>query len=51
VLVPTFNDPHDRIALGLLAELFPTRTVSASTPSTFCSASAPSTPDHEQPAG
>ena len=27
VLVPTFNDPHDRIALGLLAELFPTRTV------------------------
>jgi agmatine deiminase len=27
VLVPTFNDPHDRIALGILAELFPTRTV------------------------
>src|SRR5690606_38517576 len=22
VLVPTFNDPHDRIALGILAELF-----------------------------
>jgi agmatine deiminase len=27
VLVPTFNDPNDRIALGILAELFPTRTV------------------------
>jgi agmatine deiminase len=27
VLVPTFNDPADRAALGLLAELFPTRTV------------------------
>lgn len=27
VLVPTFNDPHDRVALGVLAELFPTRTV------------------------
>jgi agmatine deiminase len=27
VLVPTFNDPHDRVALGTLAELFPTRTV------------------------
>jgi agmatine deiminase len=27
VLVPTFNDPHDRKALGLLAELFPGRTV------------------------
>jgi len=27
VLVPTFNDPADRIALGLLAELFPTREV------------------------
>ena len=23
VLVPTFNDPHDRAALGILAELFP----------------------------
>ena len=27
VLVPTFNDPNDRIALGILAELFPDRTV------------------------
>lgn len=27
VLVPTFNDPNDRVALGLLAELFPDRAV------------------------
>jgi agmatine deiminase len=27
VLVPTFNDPNDRLALGILAELFPTRAV------------------------
>jgi agmatine deiminase len=27
VLVPTFNDPNDRRALGVLAELFPDRTV------------------------
>ena len=27
VLVPTFNDPVDRIALGILAELFPKRNV------------------------
>lgn len=27
VLVPTFNDPHDRHALGILAELFPGREV------------------------
>ena len=27
VLVPTFNDPHDRIALGILSELFPERSV------------------------
>jgi agmatine deiminase len=27
VLVPTFNDPNDRKALGILAELFPTREV------------------------
>jgi len=27
VLVPTFNDPKDRIALGMLAELFPDRPV------------------------
>lgn len=27
VLVPTFNDPHDRVALGTLAELFPDRPV------------------------
>ncbi|HVS64434.1 MAG TPA: agmatine deiminase family protein [Thermoanaerobaculia bacterium] len=27
VLVPTFNDPADRVALGILAELFPDREV------------------------
>ncbi len=27
VLVPTFNDPNDRIALGILGELFPGRVV------------------------
>ncbi len=27
VLVPTFNDPNDRVALGVLADLFPTRRV------------------------
>jgi agmatine deiminase len=27
VLVPTFNDPRDRHALGILAELFPDREV------------------------
>jgi len=27
VLVPTFNDPNDRLALGILAELFPDRQV------------------------
>lgn len=27
VLVPTFNDPNDRIALGIIAELFPGRSV------------------------
>jgi agmatine deiminase len=27
VLVPTFNDPNDRVALGILAELFPDRRV------------------------
>jgi agmatine deiminase len=27
VLVPVFNDPNDRIALGTLAKLFPDRTV------------------------
>jgi agmatine deiminase len=27
VLVPTFNDPNDRIALGILGELFPDRAV------------------------
>jgi agmatine deiminase len=27
VLVPTFNDPADRVALGVLAELFPGRSV------------------------
>jgi agmatine deiminase len=27
VLVPTFNDPADRVALGILGELFPDRRV------------------------
>jgi agmatine deiminase len=27
VIVPTFNDPADRVALGILAELFPSREV------------------------
>ena len=27
VLAPVFNDPHDRIALNTLAELFPTREI------------------------
>ena len=27
VLVPTFNDPHDRVALGILGELFTDRQV------------------------
>ncbi len=27
VLVPTFNDPNDRLALGIIAELFPGRSV------------------------
>jgi len=27
VLVPTFNDPHDRLALGILADLFSGRKV------------------------
>jgi agmatine deiminase len=27
VIVPTFNDVHDRIALGILADLFPDRAV------------------------
>ncbi len=27
VLAPTFNDPNDRVALGILAELFPSRRV------------------------
>jgi agmatine deiminase len=27
VMVPTFNDPRDRVALGILAELFPDRPV------------------------
>ena len=27
VLVPTFNDPNDRIALNVLAECFPSRKV------------------------
>jgi agmatine deiminase len=28
VLMPTFNDPNDRVALGILSELFPGRVVS-----------------------
>ena len=43
VLVPTFNDPTDRVALGILAELFPTARWSASTPSISSGASARST--------
>jgi agmatine deiminase len=27
VLVPTFNDPNDRVALGILSDLFPERSV------------------------
>ncbi|WP_447968934.1 agmatine deiminase family protein [Nitrospira sp. M1] len=27
VLVPTFNDPHDRVALGILGDLYPDRPV------------------------
>ena len=27
MLVPTFNDPNDRVALNTLAKLFPTREV------------------------
>ena len=27
VIVPTFNDPNDRVALGILAELIPDRPV------------------------
>jgi agmatine deiminase len=27
VIVPTFNDPNDRVALGILGELFPLRPV------------------------
>lgn len=27
VLVPTFNDPHDRVAVGIMSDLFPDRTV------------------------
>ena len=27
VIVPTFNDPNDRMALGILSDLFPDRTV------------------------
>ena len=33
VLVPTFNDPNDRIALDTLADLMPAHGSSASTPS------------------
>ncbi|MDR4483223.1 MAG: agmatine deiminase family protein [Nitrospirales bacterium] len=27
VLVPTFNDPQDRVAVGIMSDLFPDRTV------------------------
>jgi len=40
VLVPTFNDPNDRIALGRLAELFPDREVVGIMRWTWCWASA-----------
>ena len=40
VLVPTFNDPADREALGILADCSRTGRSSASTPWTWCSASA-----------
>ena len=41
VLVPTFNDPKDRVALNTLAELFPTReVVGIYCLATWCSASA-----------
>ena len=43
VLVPTFNDPKDRIALGILSELFHASGRRASTPSTSSGASARST--------
>ena len=33
VLVPTFNDPNDRVALDTLARLMPAHTWSESTPS------------------
>ena len=38
VLVPTFNDPNDRIAFGILADLFPSASSSAFTPSIWCGA-------------
>ena len=36
VIVPTFNDANDRVALNTLASLFPTTRSSASTPSISC---------------
>jgi len=43
VIVPTFNDPADRIALGILGELFRDRPWWAFTLWIWCSASAPCT--------
>ena len=43
VLVPTFNDPNDRLALNILAELFPIAGSPASTAETSSGASAPCT--------
>ena len=43
VIVPTFNDPNDRVALNTLAELFPTGRSSASMRSISSGGSARST--------
>ncbi len=40
VIVPTFNDANDRVALNTLAELCPTIASSASTPSIWSGDSA-----------
>jgi len=39
VLMPTFNDPNDRVAMNVLAELMPATRSSASTPSISCGVS------------
>ena len=43
VLVPTFNDANDRIALNTIAACFPTRQIVGNHPSTSSGASAHST--------